>query len=138
MKSVIHLLILTPYGIYFEGDVEFLEVCSEEYTLGILPNHAPLISTLKISKMVIKAFKKTYVYAIGGGVINVEKDKTTLILDSVERSDEIDIKRANEAKKRAEELLASANKNTVVDVNRAKLALLRAVNRIDVVSKAKN
>lgn len=139
MESVIHLLILTPYGRYFEGDVNFIEVRSEDYTLGILPNHAPLISTLTISKMVIKAFKNTYVYAIGGGVINVEKDKTTLILDSVERSDEIDIKRATEAKKRAEEMIADANKNTAVDINRAKLALLRAVNRINVVgSKTKN
>ena len=76
----IHLIILTPYGRYFEGDVEFLEVHSEKYNLGILPNHAPLISTLTISKMVIKAFGTTSTYAIGGGVINVEKDKTTLIL----------------------------------------------------------
>lgn len=137
MESVIHLLILTPYGRYFEGDVEFLEVHSEKYNLGILPNHAPLISTLTISKMVIKAFGKTYTYAISGGVINVEKDKTTLILNSVERSDEIDLQRAQEAKKRAEERIALENKNAL-DINRAKLALLRALNRINVGSETRD
>ena len=129
----IHLVILTPYGRYFEGDVEFLEVHSEKYNLGILPNHAPLISTLTISKMVIKAFGTTSTYAIGGGVINIEKDKTTLILDSVERSDEIDLQRAQEAKKRAEERL---NEETV-DVTRAKASLARALNRIAVSSSKK-
>ena len=133
----IHLVILTPYGRYFEGDVEFLEVHSEKYNLGILPNHAPLISTLTISKMVIKAFGTTSNYAIGGGVINIEKDKTTLILDSVERSDEIDLQRAQEAKKRAEERIALENKNAL-DINRAKLALLRALNRINVGSETRD
>ena len=130
--EAIHLIILTPYGRYFEGDVEFLEVHSEKYNLGILPNHAPLISTLTISKMVMKAFGTTTTYAIGGGVINIEKDKTTLILDSIERSDEIDIQRAEEAKKRAEEKIAEADKNTAIDINRAKLALMKAVNRLNV------
>ena len=133
----IHLVILTPYGRYFEGDVEFLEVHSEKYNLGILPNHAPLISTLTISKMVIKAFGTTSTYAIGGGVINIEKDKTTLILDSVERSDEIDLQRAQEAKKRAEERIAVVNKNAL-DISRAKLALLRALNRINVGSETRD
>ena len=136
MESKIHLTILTPYGRYFQGDVDFLEVHSEKYNLGILPNHAPLISTLVISKMVIKIGDSVFNYAIGGGVINVEKDKTTIILDSVERSDEIDIKRAEEAKRRAEENIENANKNATIDINRAKLALLRAVNRLNVGSKA--
>ena len=104
-KTSFHLLILTPYGHYFEGDVAFLEVHSEEYNLGILPGHAPLVSTLAISKMTIKAMGKVSVYAIGGGVINVEKERVTLILNSVERDDEIDVARAQEAKKRAEDRL---------------------------------
>ena len=78
------LIVLTPYGKYFEGFVDFLEVRSEKYGLGIMPGHAPLISTLVISKMVIKMgeFKKSY--AIGGGLIRVENNNVTLILDSIE------------------------------------------------------
>lgn len=136
--TTFHLLVLTPYGRYFDGDVAFLEVHSEKYNLGILPNHAPLISTLTISKMEIRAMGQSMVYAIGGGVINVEKNSVTLILNSLEREDEIDINRALEAKKRAEERLKESIKNDAIDVNRAKLALMRATNRLNIGSKTKN
>ena len=131
MEQPLHLIILTPYGRYFEGNVSFLNVRSEDYDLGIYPGHAPLISTVAISKMIIRIGDKEYLYAVGGGIINIDKEKVTLILNSVERSDEIDIARAQKAKKRAEERLNSQNKDEV-DVNRAKLALLRALNRINI------
>ena len=131
MEQPLHLIILTPYGRYFEGNVSFLNVRSEDYDLGIYPGHSPLISTVAISKMIIRFGDKEYLYAVGGGIINIDKEKVTLILNSVERSDEIDIARAQKAKKRAEERLNSQNKDEV-DVNRAKLALLRALNRINI------
>ena len=133
MADSFHLIVLTPYGKYFEGDVDFLEVHSDKYNLGILPHHTPLISTLAVGKMVIRINGEDSVYAVSGGVINVEKDKTTLILNSVERSDEIDVLRAEEAKRRAEDRLAS--KDDSIDVNRAKAALLRAINRIQISTK---
>ena len=132
MTDKIHLIVLTPYCRYFEGNIDFLEVHSEKYNLGILPNHAPLISTVEVSKMIIRVSKSEMIYAVGGGIINVERDKTTLILNSIERSDEIDVARAQEAKKRAEQRLSS--KDDTVDVNRAKAALLRATNRIQIYS----
>ena len=104
-NQTFHLSILTPYGHYFDGEVEFLEVRSDKYNLGILPGHAPLISTIAISKMRIKAHGREMLYAVGGGVITITKEKTTLVLDSVERADEIDLERAKEAQKRAEERL---------------------------------
>lgn len=133
--NVFTLEILTPYGQYYLGEVEFLEVHSEDYNLGILPKHAPLISTLTISKMVMKVNGESRIFAIGGGVITVEKEKTTLILNSIESQDEIDLERAKLAKERAEKRLESASTNNAVDVNRAKLALLRAINRINIGSK---
>ena len=135
MEKTFHLNILTPYGHYFEGEVEFIEVRSEKYNLGILLGHAPLISTLEVGKMVLRIRSVNEIYAIGGGIINVEKDKVTLILDSVERADEIDLERAKEAKKRAEDRLNISKEDDAIDVNRAKLALLKAINRIDIGSK---
>ncbi len=126
------LIVLTPYGKYFEGFVDFLEVRSEDYNLGILPGHAPLISTVAICKMTLKIGNRKENYAVGGGVIRVEKDKVTLILDSIESADEIDVARAQEAKKRAEERLSEAIKNDAIDVSRAKVALLKAINRINI------
>ena len=134
-EQTFHLSILTPYGHYFDGEVEFLEVHSDKYNLGILPGHAPLISTVAISKMIIKAHGREMKYAVGGGVITVNKEKTTLVLDSCERADEIDIERAKEAKQRAEERLNAQENENAVDVNRAKIALLKAINRIEVGSK---
>lgn len=128
----INLQIFTPYGKYLQHEVDYIEVKSDRYTLGILPNHAPLVSTLIISKMVIKFDGQSFVYAIGGGVINISKDKTVLLLDSVERSDEIDVDRAIQAKKRAEERLS--NQDEIIDINRAKLSLARAENRLKILS----
>ena len=135
MQDKIHLLILTPYGHYFEGDVDFLSVKSEKYSLGIYPNHAPLISTVDICKAIIRRGNKEYKYAVGGGVINIEKDKITLLLNSIESVDEIDISRAEASKKRAEDRLNNPAKDDTIDVNRAKASLLRAINRIDIVKK---
>ena len=135
MANTFHLSILTPYGHYFDGEVEFLEVHSDKYNLGILPGHAPLVSTVAISKMKIRAHEREMLYAVGGGVITVSKEKVTLVLDSIERADEIDLERAKEAKLRAEERLNNATKENAIDINRAKMALLKAINRIEVGSK---
>ena len=132
MQETFHLVVLTPYARYLEGDATFLNVRSEDYDLGIYPGHAPLISTVSICKMIIRFGKEQYIYAVGGGIINIEKEKITLILNSVERSDEIDIGRAEDAKKRAEDRLKVSSEE--VDVQRAKLALLRALNRLNVLN----
>ena len=129
------LLILTPYGRYFEGNVEFLEVHSEDYNLGILPHHAPIISTVAVSKVVIRMGGKELKYAVGGGVLHVTKEGTKLILDSIERADEIDVQRAKEAKERAEKRLKESANADEIDISRAKLALLKALNRLSVSSK---
>ena len=135
MEKTFHLNILTPYGHYFEGAVEFLEVHSEKYNLGIFPGHAPLISTLEVGKMIIRIKEINEIYAIGGGIINIEKDKVILVLNSIERHDEIDLERAKDAKKRAEDRLNESKNDDAIDVNRAKLALLRAINRINIGSR---
>ena len=126
--------IYTPTGKYFSGDVEFLSVTSSVAVLGILPDHAPLITTLEICKLTIKIASEELNYAIGGGVMHIKKDHSVvLLLDSIERSDEIDIDRAKEAQKRAEERLAKTDEE--IDIKRAQIALAKALNRISVSDK---
>lgn len=132
------LVIYTPFGKYMSADVESVQVRSEDYNLGILPGHAPLISTLAISKMTIKMSGETIPYAIGGGIIKVEKDKVVLLLDSIECVNEIDVSRAYEARKRAEERLKNLADNKGIDEQRAKQALARALNRIRLIEGNKN
>jgi len=124
------LTILTPYGKYLSTKAEYIQVTSEDYTLGILPGHTPLISTLVISTMVVKLEDGKFNYAIGGGIIKVDHGKVTLILDSIERADEIDFARAEAAKTRAEQRLKNIAEGGDGDFARAKLALTRAQNRI--------
>ena len=126
MKTFL-LEIYTPYGKYFDRYVNELVIQTDEYVLGILPNHAPLVAKVKIGKMEIVQNGERKCYANGEGLINVKKDGVTLIVDSVERKDEIDIDRAKEAKKRAEERLKEPLN---IDVERATRALIRANNRI--------
>ena len=126
MKTFL-LEIYTPYGKYFDRYVEEVIVPTEEYVLGILPGHAPLIAKIRLGKLeIIREGEKT-IYAHAEGLINVKKDCVTILVDSIERKDEIDIDRAKEAKKRAEERLQQPLN---IDVERATRALIRANNRI--------
>ncbi len=103
MKTFL-LEIYTPYGKYFDRYVEEIVVTTEEYTLGILPNHSPLVAKVKTSKLEIVQNGEKKCYAIGEGILNVKKDGVTLLLESIESKEEIDIERAKLAKSRAEAL----------------------------------
>ena len=128
MKTFL-LQIYTPYGKYFDHFVDELIVKTEEYVLGILPEHAPLIAKVQTSKMEIISNGERKVFANGEGLLNVKENGVVLILESIERKDQIDIDRAKEAKKRAEERLKEPLN---IDVERATRALIRANNRISV------
>ena len=127
--STFLLEIYTPFGKYYDRYVDELIVQSDDFVLGILPNHAPLVSKVKVSKMFIIQNGDRKCYAIGEGLINITKDGVTLVLESIESKDDIDIDRARNAKKRAEERLAAL---VNIDVERAQKALNRANNRISV------
>ena len=123
------LEIYTPFGKYFDRYVEEIVVQTEEYCLGILPNHAPLIAKVKVSKLTIVQSGERKCYAIGEGLLNVSKDGVVLLLESIEGKNDIDIDRAKAAKKRAEDRLAAL---VNIDVERAQKALIRANNRISI------
>lgn len=124
----LHLVILTPRTKTFEGDVDLLTLPTKSGQVGILADHYPLIATIPTGVFHFVKDNVTIHYAISGGVISVQKDKTLLLAEALERPDEIDIERAKRAKERAETLLAS--KDPDIDIERAQAALMRALNRI--------
>ena len=131
MDKKLKVTIYTPFGLYLQTEADYLSTTSAVGVIGILPNHAPLVSTLEISKLVIKNNSTENIYAIGGGVIHIKKDRSVvLLLNSIESKDDIDVDRAYASKKRAEERLQ--NNSGEVEINRARLSLLRANNRINV------
>lgn len=125
----LNLKIITPRGTYFEGQVDYLSVKSVDGQLGILPRHTPLIAPLVISKLSFVNNHETNDFAISDGVLIVEKELMTVLVSTIESKNDIDLQRALDAKKRAEERLAHSDE---IDVKRAQASLSRALNRINV------
>ena len=133
MKSL-QLLIYTPEGKKFDDEVDFVQVHTSDSYLGILPEHAPLISDVIISKLLVRRNGIDEAFAVGEGVLNVKHNEVKLIVSSLESAAEIDVDRALAAKQRAEERLSRVDSKDV-DIARAKAALARALNRIAVSGK---
>lgn len=127
------LEIITPKGLYTSVDVESLTLKLTSGYRTILAKHAPLIGSLAYAPMHYVKDGKIKYFALHGGAINVTKEKVILIVNSIEAAEDIDIERAKNAKKRAEERIRQKDDN--IDVKRAELALLRALARIDTYSK---
>ena len=120
--------IVTPERMVYSEPADFVVVPGIEGYLGILPLHAPIVSGLNIGLLkVIKEGKESKV-AISGGFMEVNENKTVILADTAEHSDEIDVDRANAALERAEQRLA--NKSFDVDVARAEMAMRRALTRL--------
>jgi F-type H+-transporting ATPase subunit epsilon len=89
----------------FSGEADMVIVPGVQGEMGILPNHAPLLSTLKYGFLRVRYLGKEQVFTIAGGVIEVQPDLITVMADAAENVREIDVSRAEAAKKRAEEIL---------------------------------
>lgn len=121
--------IVTPRGLYREFNTSILNVVSTEGQLGILRNHMPLVAILLISMLSTVEEDGRHRYAISGGTLYFKDNVATIMTDAVERSDEIDIERAQRAKQRAEERIKVVAEEQ--DLMRAQIALQRALNRIN-------
>jgi F-type H+-transporting ATPase subunit epsilon len=89
----------------FSGDADMVIVPGVQGEMGILPNHAPLLSTLKFGILRVRSNGQEQIFTIAGGVIEVQPDLITVMADAAENVLEIDINRAEAAKRRAEEIL---------------------------------
>ena len=122
--------VVTPDGQVLEDEFEMLSCKAESGELGILPGHIPLVAPLSIDSLRLKSGEKVDFIAVNGGFMEVRPDKVTILAQSAEKATDIDVARAERAKERAAKLLES--QDSQVDIKRAKLALSRAINRIDV------
>jgi F-type H+-transporting ATPase subunit epsilon len=103
--------------------------------LGVLPNHAPLITQLGVGVVTYKVDGKAKKMAITGGFMEVTDNKMVILADNAELAEDIDIERANAAKERAERRLQEKAEN--LDHVRAQAALLRATTRLKAAGKDK-
>jgi F-type H+-transporting ATPase subunit epsilon len=127
--------IVSPEKVLFAEEAESLVVPAERGYLGILASHAPLLAVLKPGEIRMTVDGDERWLATSGGFMEVTPEKTSLLVDSAEAVAEIDVPRAQEALKRAQERLAKAEAGT--DRDRALAARDRAQNRLRTASKRK-
>ena len=128
-ENVFELRIISPDKVFYEGESSFLEFASVEGEMGVYKNHIPLTTILEPCVMKIHQGTEVKKAVILGGFLEILQEKITVLAEDAQWPDEIDVNRAEEAKKRAEERLNS--KSDSIDVARAEAALKRAMARIN-------
>lgn len=115
-------------AVFTESDVDAVTVPGSEGQLGILPNHAPLISTLAGGELRVRKGNAEHSIVVFGGFVEVTPHKVVVLADSAERLEEIDVARAEAARRRAEDTLR--NTTNVIELAQAEAALRRATIRL--------
>ncbi|MCE2321334.1 F0F1 ATP synthase subunit epsilon [Streptococcus thermophilus] len=139
--------VVTPDGLKYDHHASFIHAVTKDGQIGILPGHINLIAPLEVEELKVRRVDdESHVdwIAVNGGIIEVKDDFITIVANSAERDRDIDVSRAERAKQRAERVLEEATKHVLEeatksdrndDVQRAQVALSRALNRINVGTK---
>ncbi|MEW6518950.1 MAG: F0F1 ATP synthase subunit epsilon [Thermodesulfobacteriota bacterium] len=136
MAESIHLEVVTPSGPVVSDDVDIVSAPGYGGDFGVLANHAPFLSTIKIGSLVYKKDGKDNYLMVSGGFCEVSSNKITFLVESAEAGHQIDVDRALRAKERAEKRLAEAKTQTEkINMARAQAALQRAIARLKVAER---
>ncbi len=119
----------------FEGDADIVVLPGTDGEMGILPHHAPLLTTLKIGIIKVRSGGKEEVFTVAGGVAEVQPDIVTILADAAENVEEIDVARAEAARKRAEEILAKGVPADTDSYLKMEAALRKSNLRLDAVKR---
>ena len=131
----LQLDVITPAKIIYSGEVNELLVQTEQGQIGILPNHIGLFTKVVAGELVIKKDKKDDVLAVAGGFLDVHNNKVTLLTDYAIRAEEIEVARAEEAKKKAEKMLSEQKDKK--DLAFAEAQLRRSLLELHIAGKMK-
>jgi F-type H+-transporting ATPase subunit epsilon len=115
--------------------VDEVQIPGADGYLGILPGHTPLLTTLQVGQLWYRQGQDKHYLSIAFGFAEVQPDRVTILAQIAERADEIDVSRAEAAKRRAEERLAKPVPD--IDFERARIAMLKALVRLQVASRAR-
>ena len=128
------LEIVTPDRLLLKESVDEVQAPAKGGYIGVLPGHAPLITEMQIGEISYHQGKATRSLAVTGGYCEVLPDRVIILAEKAEKAEEIDLKRAQAAKERAEKRLGDLQ-NADIDFDRAAVSLRRAISRIQVSSK---
>src|SRR5678816_4551088 len=130
---MIKLTIVTPERSLVSEDVDELQIPGASGYLGVLPGHAPLFTELKVGELSYRKGSTWTSLAVAWGFAEVLPDQVRVLAETAERAGEIDLERALKSKERAEQRLARGGED--IDYDRARIALQRALIRIQVAQK---
>jgi F-type H+-transporting ATPase subunit epsilon len=125
--------VVTAERLVYSDDVDIVVAPGAEGELAVLPHHAPLMTMLHPGELRTRKGPEEHSLVITGGFLEVRPDRVTVLADAAEHAEEIDIARAEAAKKRAEERLA--HRTAEIDIARAEAALQRSLARLKVAEK---
>ncbi|MGB2855385.1 MAG: F0F1 ATP synthase subunit epsilon [Dehalococcoidia bacterium] len=129
------LEIVTAERLVYSADVDVIIAPGIEGQLGILPQHAPLMTMLQPGELMVRQDGEEHSIFVSGGFLEVQGDKVTVLADTAERAEEIDVARAEEAKLRAEQRITLSPSEA--DHARAQAAMLRSLMRLNVAEKSR-
>lgn len=130
--------IVSQDRIVFQGEADIILLPGIEGVLGILPNHAPLLTTLQYGIITVRSKSDEFYFTVAGGIAEVQPDQVTVLADAAENVAEIDIARAEAAKLRAEEMLNEGIPSDEDRYLKIQAALRRSNLRIDAVKRFKH
>ena len=128
MAKTLHLSVVTPTNMVVDGDVDYVGVQGLEGDFGVLPDHAALLTALRVGHIFYKEGDDTRYVFVSGGFAEVSDNKVIILSETATRAEDIDTERAARAKARAEERLKG--KHPDIDMLRAEAALQRAITRL--------
>jgi F-type H+-transporting ATPase subunit epsilon len=132
------LEIVTPERALVHEDVDEVQLPGSEGYLGILPGHTPLLISLRVGQLWYRKGTEKFYLSVAFGFAEVLPDRVRLLAQIAERAEEIDVTRAEEHRRRAEAWVQAAKTgNADVDLERARISLMKAMVRIQVATKAR-
>ena len=138
LPETLTLEVVTPDRAVVHESVAEVQLPGREGYLGILPGHTPLLTSLKVGPLWYRKGTEKHYLSIAFGFAEVLPDRVRLLAQFAERAEEIDLRRAEEAKRRAEERLQAARTGASnIDMERARIALMKALSRLQVATKAR-
>jgi F-type H+-transporting ATPase subunit epsilon len=132
------LEIVTPERALVHEDVDEVQLPGSEGYLGILPGHTPLLTSLRVGQLWYRKGTEKFYLSVAFGFAEVLPDRVRLLAQIAERAEEIDVTRAEEHRRRAEAWVQAAKTgNADIDLERARISLMKAMVRIQVATKAR-
>ena len=129
------LEIVTPERLAYSDTVDSVQLPGSEGELGVLPHHAPLVSMLGVGELRIRKGGAEESFAIVGGFLQVRPDRVVVMAETADLASEIDLEKAQEARREAERALETAGPTDAVDLASARAQLQQALLRIRVAER---